>query len=108
MKASEATVAWTPANAMPGMKGWENAGKVGVGPRPPYSFVDGYWSWCYADQGAGKAPEGSGAYGALAMLFINFNTLVVRDGIDPQVAHEAFLAIDEYRKHIAPDIQGAE
>ena len=27
----------------------------------------------------------------LAMLFLNFHTLVVRDGIDPAVAHRAFL-----------------
>ena len=30
-------------------------------------------------------------------LFILFNTLVVRDGIDPLAAHSAFLEIDEYR-----------
>ena len=35
-------------------------------------------------------------------------TCVVRDGIDPQVAHRAFLAIDEYRFRIAPDTEGAE
>jgi hypothetical protein len=32
----------------------------------------------------------------------------VRDGIDPQAAHRAFLAIDEYRFRIAPDTEGAE
>jgi hypothetical protein len=36
-------------------------------------------------------------------LFIEFHTLVVRDGIDPQAAHEAFLAVDEYRDLISPD-----
>lgn len=44
----------------------------------------------------------------LAMLFIEFNTLVVRDGIDPAAAHSAFLEIDEYRQHIARDQSGAE
>ena len=43
----------------------------------------------------------------LAMLFIEFNAMIVRDGIDPQEAHHAFLAIDEYREAIAPDIEGA-
>jgi len=33
--------------------------------------------------------------------------MVVGDGVDPQVAHAAFLAIDEYAEHISPDIPGA-
>ena len=43
----------------------------------------------------------------IARLFIEFQTLVVRDGIDPHAAHCAFLAIDEYRYRIAPDTEGA-
>jgi hypothetical protein len=38
------------------------------------------------------------------MLFIDFHTITVRDGIDPQAA----LKIDEYRRRIAPGITGAE
>ncbi len=41
------------------------------------------------------------------MMFIDFHTLIVRDGIDPQAAHREFLKIDEYRRHISPDIDGA-
>lgn len=44
----------------------------------------------------------------LLAMFILFNTVTVRDGIDVTKAHEAFLAIDEYRKTIAPDAPGAE
>jgi hypothetical protein len=44
----------------------------------------------------------------LLSLFVLFNTLVIRDGIDPNRAHEAFLAIDEYRQTISPEIPGAE
>jgi hypothetical protein len=44
----------------------------------------------------------------LLAVFILFNTLVVRDGIEPGRAHRAFLAIDEYRKTISPDAPGAE
>ncbi|MEX1180588.1 MAG: hypothetical protein WEB63_07240 [Cucumibacter sp.] len=40
-------------------------------------------------------------------MFIEFHTLVVRDGISLDEAHGAFLAIDEYRAMIAPDIPGA-
>lgn len=41
-------------------------------------------------------------------LMTEFHTIVVRDGVDPQEAHQAFLVIDEYRRRIAPDIPGAE
>ncbi len=42
------------------------------------------------------------------MMFIDFHTLIVRDGIDPQAVHKQFLKIDEYRCRISPDIKGAE
>jgi hypothetical protein len=40
-------------------------------------------------------------------LFLEFHTLVVRDGIDPQALHKEFLKIDEYRWRLAPDVEGA-
>lgn len=40
-------------------------------------------------------------------LFLEFHTLVVRDGIDPQALHKEFLKIDEYCWHLAPDVEGA-
>lgn len=43
----------------------------------------------------------------IAQLFIDFHTLVVRDGVDPQVAHREFLKIEEYRRRISSDISGA-
>jgi hypothetical protein len=43
----------------------------------------------------------------IAMLFIMFNVMTVRDGNNPQVAHDALLEIEEYRERIAPDIRGA-
>jgi hypothetical protein len=42
------------------------------------------------------------------MLFIEFNTIVVRDNVSVEAAHKAFLAIDEYRERISPDIEGAD
>jgi hypothetical protein len=42
------------------------------------------------------------------IMFINFNSAVVRDKVDVQAAHRAFLAIDEYRKYISPDMEGAD
>ena len=41
-------------------------------------------------------------------MFILFNTLVVRDGINPKAAHAAFLEIDEYRMAISPESPGAD
>lgn len=44
----------------------------------------------------------------LLAVFVLFNTIVVRDRVRPEVAHKAFLKIDEYRKAISPDSPGAE
>ena len=38
------------------------------------------------------------AEGKALMMMIDFHKLVVRDGIDPQAAHQQFLKIDEYRR----------
>jgi hypothetical protein len=43
-----------------------------------------------------------------AMMFITFNTLVVRDRVDVDAAHREFLKIDEYRTRISRDTPGAE
>ncbi len=42
------------------------------------------------------------------MMFIDFHTLVVKDGFDPKILHQEFLKIDEYRKLISLEIDGAE
>ncbi|WP_342106099.1 hypothetical protein [Methylobacterium sp. SI9] len=104
MKQTEAIIAWTPTR-------WselrpETAGQVVVLPAPDEAGL--------AKRYMMRAGASSSALAALsdeariARLFIDFQTLVVRDGIDPQVAHRAFLAIDEYRFRIAPDTEGAE
>jgi hypothetical protein len=36
----------------------------------------------------------------LLNLFIAYNTLTVRDGMDPRVVHDAFLTIPEYRQAV--------
>ena len=38
------------------------------------------------------------AEGKTLMMMIDFHKLVVRDGIDPQDAHQQFLKINEYRR----------
>lgn len=44
----------------------------------------------------------------VVLLFADWHAIVVRDRVPIEVAHKAFLAIDEYRRHIAPDIPGAD
>lgn len=95
--ASDTVIAWTPTY-------WrgrdETRGMVALAPRPPFDAVKGFAFWVYATE-TGQSDET-----ALAQVFIHFNTLVVRDGIDPKVAHAAFLGIDEYRAAVSPEIQG--
>jgi hypothetical protein len=100
MKAIESMVAWTPCDY-----DGPSAGQVRVGRWPdemgwsdPFLMTSGA---CYIDRHKLTAHE------RRALVFIDFNTLVVRDGIDVQAAHKAFLAIDEYRQFISPDIDGA-
>lgn len=50
----------------------------------------------------------AGEWAAKALMMTFFNTLVVRDGVSPETAHKAFLLIDEYRRLISRDIEGAE
>jgi hypothetical protein len=104
MKQLDAVIAWTPAR-------WaelrpETAGQVAVLALPDSAGA--------AKRYMMRAGASSSALQALseeariARLFIDFQTLVVRDGLDPQAVHRAFLAIDEYRYRIAPDTEGAE
>ncbi|PGH52758.1 hypothetical protein CRT60_22695 [Azospirillum palustre] len=80
--------------------------RVAVGPWPDRAR----WSRGYA-MSAGCTFSDRHAMdlaGKVACMFIDFHTLIVRDGIDPAAAHREFLKIGEYRKRISPDISGAE
>jgi hypothetical protein len=44
----------------------------------------------------------------VAKVFVEFNTLVVRDRISIDDAHREFLKIRQYRCFVAPDVSGAE
>lgn len=104
MKQIEAIIAWTPirwAALKP-----DTAGQVAVLSSPDAGEAGKRYM-----MRAGASSSGLRALSQearIARLFIDFQTLVVRDGIDPQTAHRAFLEIDEYRYRIAPDTEGAE
>ena len=104
MKAYEAMIAWTPAY----YQGDLTVGQVEVGPLVKEGDPD--WTKSYRFTGGAAFASRHGARGAesLAYLFIDFHTLVVRDGIEFSKVHEAFLAIDEYRAAISPEIPGSE
>jgi hypothetical protein len=106
MKAHEAVIAWTPADCLES-EYEETAGEVVV----VNLHRRGGREWCRPFERVGGAsfPARRKLRGveSTARLFIDFHQIVLRDGIDPQLAHEAFLVIDEYAGSIAPDIPGA-
>jgi len=85
-------VAWTPAD-------WRRLGRVAppgaieVGPWPDETG----WSDPYAMTGGCCEVARHHFHKAqkIMLMFINFHTCVVRDGVDPQAAHRAFLKIGE-------------
>lgn len=106
MKASDADVIWVPH-----YKGQKSAHVGEVRVEHHYSHWQNYpggnyWMPATHLHGGKEAPKEG--LRKLLGIFIMFNTLVVRDGINPKKAHKAFLTIDEYRRAISPDAPGAE
>jgi hypothetical protein len=56
----------------------------------------------------GEVPTKNNRDRQLLAMIILFNTITVRDRVNVNDAHNAFLAIDEYRTTISPDAPGAE
>jgi hypothetical protein len=85
------------------IRGEKTRGQIKIGPL--LSKGDPNWPDCYAFTGGAAFIKQRTNKGdtLLAQLFIDFHTIVVRDGIDPLVAHRAFLAIGEYREAMSPD-----
>ncbi|WP_137390847.1 hypothetical protein [Rhodoligotrophos defluvii] len=99
-------VAWQPRWAESDPEDGEApAGSIEVGPWPD----ENGWSEKFLMTGGCCYREfhGHSKEMQIALMFIAFHTCVVRDGIDPQDAHRAFLNIEEYRKRISFDIDGA-
>lgn len=97
--AKDAVIAWTPASRS---ERYQTLGHVALAPRPPRDAVAPFAMWDYAADRHASDPE------VIAGLFIRFNTMVVRDGIDPQAAHRVMLEIEEYRDAVSPEIAGAD
>ncbi len=104
MKAEQADIVWTPIND--GM----HPGDVRVETHcSAWSRTGGdLWLSAARLEGDSQIEEEISSIKQKLALFVNFHTLVVRDGIDPLKAHKAFLSIDEYRVTISREIFGAE
>ena len=102
MKLKDALIVWTPKDRIDSATS-PTYRKVAVVDRPYWDVTYNFRSWI-------KGTEFGDFVGwhRIGHLFILFNSLVVRDGIDPQNAHKEFLKIDEYRQRIARDTEGAE
>jgi hypothetical protein len=72
----------------------------------------GFMYWGATTKGSatavGRDDETLPKWKAIALMMADWHAMVVRDGVDPQVAHREFLKIKEYRQLIAEDIDGAE
>ena len=104
MKACDALIAWNGNNEWDRDDPLREQVKVASVPVHP-GWADGYRCTGGACMAGRRGHE---KWKQIALLFIDFQTLVVNYKIDPAVVHDAFLAIDEYRQRISPDSPGAE
>lgn len=104
MKAKDALIAWTPVSndRLP------TKGSVRVGPLLRENDADWTSPYAYTGGAAYTYRRDMDEWQQIAMVFIEYHTLVCRDGMDPKRVHEAFLAIDEYAERISPDLPGAQ
>jgi hypothetical protein len=101
LKAADVLIAWTPGPCsrvhLP-PETQATAGDVAVLAWPDVSgLARAYARTVGADDPSWRAATGEGL---AARLSIAFNTLVLRDGIDPSVAHANLLRIEEYRRQV--------
>jgi hypothetical protein len=115
MKMKDADVIWIPVFDAPTLKEYPELAAANAGHVRVERHLSGWqrtlgdrWMPATALGDMGEVPTKDDPIKQLLAMFILFNTLVVRDRIDPFRAHQAFLEIDEYRRTISPDAPGAE
>lgn len=94
-------IAWQPKGSYRSAP--EGSVKVGL-------LANAHWSVSYLMTSGGcfTASRTWPAMQAVLQVLMDFNTLTVRDDIDPAEAHREFLRIDEYQFMISTDCPGAE
>ena len=99
MELAETVFGWTPQH-------WDwhpTAGRIDVG-----RIGERRWTSEFGRTDGALAREWRSHPNRERLMFQLFHLIVVAEGIDPQLAHTAFLKIDEYRWGIARDVPGAE
>jgi hypothetical protein len=93
MRYTEIMVAWDPGTD-----------RITVGPWPDRTG----WSDRYRYTGAACFADVHrlGPKALAIRVLSDFHAIVVRDRVSVEAAHRAFLVIDEYRAHLAPDVPG--
>jgi hypothetical protein len=109
MKYADSLIAYTPArgdyvlDSTRGTMGQVTIGRLLRDGEP--DWTDPYMMTCGGAFTRARKLKGERAK---LMALIDWHTMVVRDGIDPKLAHKEFLKIDEYRAALAPDLEGAD
>lgn len=96
MRAAEANVAYQPGT-----------GDIRVVHERDTGALPPHYRWCGVVAGDADNKLPTTPTETERLVFITFNTLVVRDAIPVAAAHRAFLAIDEYRWSLCPDLADA-
>ncbi|MDB5432517.1 MAG: hypothetical protein JWP35_3633 [Caulobacter sp.] len=106
MKAKDALIGWTPDDMF--RPDEPTAGQVLVTRLPKPGEDDPICPFLCAGGAALEERRTMSGWKQIAMVFIDYHALVAGDGIDPEVAHDAMLEIDEFRRFMAQDIAGSE
>jgi hypothetical protein len=103
MRLRETMICWNPS----GMRGQHGLADewVRLGPHPDrYDWSRGF---CFSDGACWFAWREYPDDKRLLRLFVLLTIMMVGDGVPPDAVHRAFLAIDEYRDALPPDVPGA-
>ena len=105
MRYRDCIIAWQPVDGFRSLRSEAPEGSIEVGPHPDRVG----WSDRYSMTSGGcwlQSKKWTSMRAALQVM-LDFNGIVVKGKLDPQVVHREFLKIDEYRFHIARDTPGA-
>lgn len=106
VRASTVLIAWTPAEYAvtadcPTLR--RTAGSVAVIPWPDEH--KGSRAYAHVTGACDAAWRTASPEALAASILVTFNTMVLRDGINPLAAHVNLLDLDEYREAIAADLR---
>lgn len=98
MKANEALIAWPPGSK----------DEIGVGPLLAVGARDWTHPYRYTGGAAFTQTRDKAGVESVAQVFVDFHTIVVRDGLDPVAVHREFPKIEEYADNVSPELKPSE